>query len=202
MHLNEELLIQYNAERTSYKKEDTLFRQGQYPKYFFQVDIGLIKMSVFGHDHQEFIQQVFQPGESFGEPALLGNFPFPSSAIALQESIVWKIPRNDFFQILKDYFDIHLKLTNLLAKRLSYKTTLIRNLSTNQADERILHVIKFHCHNTSAINNQTCFPFTRKELSNMTGLRIETVIRTVKELEKQNKLRISKHKIYLVEPAN
>jgi len=201
MHLNEELLIQYNAERTSYKKEDTLFRQGQYPKYFFQVDIGLIKMSVFGHDHQEFIQQIFRPGESFGEPALLGNFPFPSSAIALQQAIVWKIPRNDFFQILKDHFDIHLKLTNLLARRLSYKTTLIRNLSTNQADERILHVIKFHCQNTAPVNNQTCFPFTRKELSNMTGLRIETVIRSVKELEKQNKLRISKHKIYLVEPA-
>ena len=199
MHLSEVLLIQYNAERTSYRKGDELFRQDQYAKYFYQVDIGLIKMSVFGNDHQEFIQRIFRPGESFGEPALLGNFPYPSSAIAIQAAIIWKIPKNDFFHLLKKHFDIHLQLTNILAKRLSYKTTLISNLSTNQADERILHVIKFHCQNTTSVNDLAYFPFTRKELSNMTGLRIETVIRVVKELEKQNKLHIRNHKIFLVD---
>jgi CRP-like cAMP-binding protein len=38
-------------------------------------------------------------------------------------------------------------------------------------------------------------PFTRQQLADMTGLRVETVIRTVKKMEKDGKLKIEGHKI-------
>ena len=37
---------------------------------------------------------------------------------------------------------------------------------------------------------------TRKELSNMTGLRIETIIRTIKKMEKDGKLKIVNGKVF------
>jgi CRP-like cAMP-binding protein len=40
-------------------------------------------------------------------------------------------------------------------------------------------------------------PFTRQQIADMTGLRVETVIRTVKKLKEDGKLEIEKHKIYL-----
>ena len=38
-------------------------------------------------------------------------------------------------------------------------------------------------------------PFTRQEIANMTGLRVETVIRSVKSLEEQGLLKIIDRKI-------
>ena len=38
-------------------------------------------------------------------------------------------------------------------------------------------------------------PFTRQQLADMTGLRVETVIRAVKKMEKEGKLSLEGHKI-------
>jgi CRP-like cAMP-binding protein len=39
-------------------------------------------------------------------------------------------------------------------------------------------------------------PYTRKEMSIMTGLRIETIIRTIKKMEKETKVSIKNGKVY------
>jgi CRP-like cAMP-binding protein len=38
-------------------------------------------------------------------------------------------------------------------------------------------------------------PFTRQQLADMTGLRVETVIRTIKMMEKNGKLFLDGHKV-------
>ena len=38
-------------------------------------------------------------------------------------------------------------------------------------------------------------PYTRQQLADMSGLRVETVIRTVKKMEKEKKLSLEGHKI-------
>lgn len=40
-------------------------------------------------------------------------------------------------------------------------------------------------------------PFTRQEIANMIGIRVETVIKYVKVLEKSGELRILKGKIFI-----
>ena len=43
---------------------------------------------------------------------------------------------------------------------------------------------------------ENLIPFTRQEMANFLGVRVETIIRTVKELEEEGVLRIEKGKIY------
>ncbi len=197
MHLSEELMIQYNAERVHFRKNNVIFEQGSYPRWYYQVENGLVIVSRFDENHEEFIQRVFRPGESFGEPPLLGDFPYPSTATPKTEVIVWRIPKPYFVKLLRENFDAHMRLTTLLSKRLSYKSKLIADLGLHSGDKRILNIIKFHCAATPSKEDPVLFPFTRQELSGMTGLRVETVIRVVKDLEKQGKLIIRDHKIYL-----
>ena len=40
-------------------------------------------------------------------------------------------------------------------------------------------------------------PYTRQQIADMTGLRVETVIRTVSRLKEEGKISVIKHKIYL-----
>lgn len=47
----------------------------------------------------------------------------------------------------------------------------------------------------SSPNDQIRIPCTRQQIADMSGSRVETVIRTVKKLEKQGKLVLQGHKI-------
>ena len=45
-------------------------------------------------------------------------------------------------------------------------------------------------------NTKELVPFTRQEIANFTGLRVETVIRTFTKMKANNKIEIINHKIY------
>ena len=154
-------------------------------------------MYIINPEGQEFTQGIFSAGESFGEPALLGNFPYPSSASAITDSRVWRLPRPEFIQLLKENFELHLKLDQVLCKRLQYKSMVLTEVSSYDPEHRLITVIKYFKSKMlkQSQKEKVIIPFTRQQLADMTGLRVETVIRAVKKMEKEGKLSLEGHKI-------
>ena len=152
-------------------------------------------MYIINPDGQEFMQGIFNPGESFGEPALLGNFLYPSSAMAIVDSKVWRLPKAEFIQLLKENFDLHLKLDQVLCKRLQYKSMILTEVSSYDPEHRLITVLKYFKSKLVNQKEKVLIPFTRQQLADMTGLRVETVIRAVKKMEKEKKLILEGHKI-------
>src|SRR5687767_177532 len=95
-------LEKYHAKLVSLRKEQVLFHEGDRALDYYQVEEGSVKMYIVSNDGQEFIQGIFAAGESFGEPALIGNFPYPGSVVALEKTKVWKLPSDYFLQMLKE----------------------------------------------------------------------------------------------------
>lgn len=180
----------------SIRKDEILFDAGTQATDFFQVAEGQIKMYILNEDGQEFTQGVFQPGESFGEPALLGDFPYPSGAIAITDSTIWRLSKPEFLQLLKENFDLHLKLNRVLCQRLQYKSMVLTEISAHTPEHRlttIMHYLKSKMNLPE--NGKALIPYTRQQLADMTGLRVETVIRTIKKMEQQGKLKLEDRKI-------
>lgn len=181
----------------SLRKDQILFHQGDSALDYFQVEEGSIKMFIVSPDGQEFIQGIFAAGESFGEPALIGKFPYPGGAKAIENGKVWKLSGDYFLQMLRENFDLHLKMTGVLCERLRYKSMVLSEISSHDPDHRIISLLKHFkskngkCGETSRVR----IPFTRQQIADMSGLRVETVIRTVKKLEKEGKLVLEGHKI-------
>jgi CRP/FNR family transcriptional regulator, cyclic AMP receptor protein len=189
-------LERYHAKLVSLKKDQMLFQEGEAAIDYMQVESGAVKMFIVSADGQEFIQGVFNAGESFGEPALIGKFPYPGSVVAIEPSKIWKLPADYFFQMLKENFDLHLKMDQVLCQRLRYKSMVLSEISSHEPEHRILSLLKhFKSKNTSAAANKITIPYTRQQLADMTGLRVETVIRAVKKMEKEKKLVLEGHKI-------
>ena len=189
------LLLQYKARVVNVRKDQTLIDEGEPASDFLQVKEGQIKMYIINPDGQEFTQGIFNPGESFGEPALLGDFPYPSSAMAMVDSKVWRLPKHEFIQLLKENFDLHLKLDQVLCKRLQYKSMILTEVSSYDPEHRLLTVLKYFKSKLVNQKDKVLIPFTRQQLADMTGLRVETVIRAVKKMEKEKKLILEGHKI-------
>lgn len=192
------ILQQYKARLVNTRKDQILMEEGEMAADFFQVEEGQVKMYILNPDGQEFMQGIFNAGESFGEPALLGGFPYPSNAIVVTPGKVWRLPRLDFLQLLKENFDLHLKLDQVLCKRLQYKSMILTEVSSYDPEHRLTTVLKYFKDKLIAGSSpatKTPIPFTRQQLADMTGLRVETVIRTIKKMEKENKLKLEGHKI-------
>ncbi|MFN8333711.1 MAG: cyclic nucleotide-binding domain-containing protein [Cyclobacteriaceae bacterium] len=102
------ILESYHARLVSVRKDQLLFEEGDQATDFFQVEEGQIKMFVLNDEGREFTHGVFEAGESFAEPALLGDFPYPASAVAITAGKVWRLSKYDFLRLLKDHFDLHL----------------------------------------------------------------------------------------------
>lgn len=191
-----ETLQKYNARLVSLQKDQLLFQEGDSAIDFLQVETGSVKMYSVNDDGQEFIQGIFHAGDSFGEPALIGSFPYPGNVSALEPSTVWKLPADHFFRMLKENFDLHLKMDQILCQRLRYKSMVLSEISSHEPEHRILSLLKhYKSKNGLPAARQVMIPYTRQQLADMSGLRVETVIRTVKKMEKSKKLIIEGHKI-------
>lgn len=198
MIIPRELLIEKRASFFEVQKDDYIFTEDESASFYFQVISGAVKMSSYSDNGQEFIQGVFKAGQSFGEPAIFGDFSYPNNAVATEKSEIARLPKDIFFELLQENFDIHKKFNALLSNRLRYKAILLKEISSYNPDHVILALLKYLRDNSSTPNKtQFCVPYTRQQIADMTGLRVETVIRTVKKLQGEGKLEINKHKIYL-----
>ncbi|MEO5599616.1 MAG: Crp/Fnr family transcriptional regulator [Cyclobacteriaceae bacterium] len=190
-------LAQYQGRLVNLRKDQILFHEGGKASDYYQVESGSVKMFIVSPDGQEFIQGIFNPGESFGEPALIGKFPYPGSVKAMEPSRVWKLPGDYFQNMLKENFDLHLKMDQVLCQRLRYKSMVLSEISSHDPDHRIFSLLKYYKAKNSKPGEQgkTIIPYTRQQIADMSGLRVETVIRTVKKMEKEGKLLLEGHKI-------
>lgn len=190
-------LVKYHAKLLSLSKDQVLYREGDKASDYYQVETGSVKIFIVSQEGQEFIQGIFGPGESFGEPALIGNFPYPGSSAAIEPAKVWKLPGDYFFRMLKENFDLHLKMDQVLCQRLRYKSMVLSEISSYDPGHRILTLLRyFKTKNTKeGPDNKIIVPYTRQQLADMSGLRVETVIRTIKKMEKEGKLSLEGHKI-------
>jgi CRP/FNR family transcriptional regulator, cyclic AMP receptor protein len=167
------ILEKYHARLLSLRKDQVLFHDGDKATDYYQVDEGTVKMFIVSPDGQEFIQGIFSAGESFGEPALIGKFPYPGSAKAIESCSVWKLSGDYFIQMLRENFELHLKLTQVLSQRLRYKSMVLSEISSHDPDHRIISLLKYYkAKNTTAENPRVRIPYTRQQIADMSGLRV------------------------------
>ncbi len=192
------LLQKYGASLNRFVKREYIFHENWQAHFYFQIEEGIVKMCNEG-ERNDFIQGIFMQGESFGEPPLLADFPYPASACAISDAKIWVLKKEHFFLLLKENFEAHLCLTKTLAHRLRYKSSVMRDINTNAPEDRIITIIDYFKQKVPFENRKDKFyevPFTRQLLADLTGLRVETVIKKIAELAEKGFLEIREHKVF------
>lgn len=195
--IDEDLLLNHGAKKATFSKGDQLFREGESANNFYQIASGEIKMNNYNEDGKEFIQGIFSIGQSFGEPPLLANVKYPANAEALSDAEVFQLSKEQFLELLSSNPKVHLKITETLAKRLYYKAIMVSEISSQEPEHRILRIIDY-LKQINKVEGRFTYrlDLTRQQLADLTGLRVETVIRASKSLEKKGEVQIKKRKIF------
>jgi CRP-like cAMP-binding protein len=193
-----DLLEKYCSVKKYFPKNEIIFEQGNLPAYYYQIISGEVKMSNYNDDACEFIQGIFYKDQSFGEPPLFLNQHYPANAIAVEDSEIFLLPKNNFMKLLEENPAVSIKIIENLAQRLYYKSVMAAEMSTQEPEHRVLKLIDHGIayFNFKKDDNGYLINFTRQQIGDLTGLRVETVIRTIKSLEKKGFLKIINRKVY------
>ncbi len=196
MVIDEDILREYNAEIHCYEAGEIIFFENASPKFYYQISKGLVKLNTYRDDGSEFIHSLPSEGSCFAETFLWGDNYYCINAVAVTETEVWRMSKNNFFNLIESCSDVMKNLMTFTADRMFYRHKMLSAISENKPSYRIIklfELLKYYNNQQESFNYRV--PFSRQQLASLTGLRVETVIRTVKRLESENLLKISNGKI-------
>ncbi len=192
------LLELHQATKKNYAKGTIIFNEGSLPMHYYQIISGEVKMSNFNDDGREFIQGIFHEGQSFGEPPLFIERTYPACAIAVSDCEIYVVTKTKFLDMVTTNSEVSLEIIENLAKRLHYKSMIAEEISTHDPEHRLLKLMDYSIQffQLEKDKNGYLIALTRQQMADLTGLRVETVIRAIKSLEKKNQIKIINRKVF------
>lgn len=193
MELDLDEFIKLGGIEKHFIKNSTIFKEDDEPRYFYIVKKGCIRLFSTNNDGKEITQGLFIDNQTFGEPPILLGKSYPSTAVALIDSIVIKFPKEIFFIILDQNHKFTKTMLYTFAERIYNKALNIQILNSHNPEEKILKLFNI----IKGDNNKKIqIEYTRQQIADLTGLRVETVIRTLSKLKEKHNVEIIKHKVY------
>ncbi len=190
-------LISLGAGYKNFATNEIIFLEGTQCYYYYQLVSGSVRWVQIGEDGKEFVQDMIEPGECFGEFPLFDDEPYAASAIANNGSVVLRLPKETFQQLLREDPELHADFSKLLVERLRFRFLLSKDLAGNKPTDKICSLLSyFKTHKKYFCNKCNLVQLTRQQIADMTGLRVETVIRSIRHLEVAGRLQIQKGKVY------
>ncbi|MCD9616330.1 Crp/Fnr family transcriptional regulator [Chryseobacterium gleum] len=191
MNIDEKILYSFGGERITYKPKDFIFREGEHSQYYFQIISGKVKLNTFNENGKEFILNILGKNQSFGDPLLFIEKLYPTNAVSLQATEIIRMPKSNFMEMLQQHPDLSLEMNICLSQRLYYNSLMIHNMASSDPSQRLKGLLDYlkSYHDGDC---QHCFPIelTRQQMADLTGLRVETIIRTVKKMVKNEVIKL------------
>ncbi len=196
MQIDLDLLYSWGAVAKKYKKNEIIFEEEEVAYFYYQILDGGVRMFNSNEEGKEFTQGLFCCGDGFGEPPLFINETYPAKAITIQDSTILKLSKDKFLKILDEYPSIQKDFLLLFAQKIHSKSRTSKEIINQKPEYRISAFLNSYKRKSGNSNAKILIPFTRQEIANYTGLRVETVIRVFTKMNETNKVEIINHKIY------
>ena len=190
-------LLAWGAVYKKVRSGEVIFSEGAECSYYNQLVSGTVRWINIDEEGKEYIQTIIEPGECFGELPLFDDGVYAASAIADDDVVLIRLRKNTFLQLIKENYDIHFEFTKLLAKRVRFKFLILKSIAYHAPEIRIAALLSYlKKENKNFCSKCNQLKLTRQQVADMTGLRVETVIRTMRHMHDKGDLVIEKGKVF------
>jgi CRP/FNR family transcriptional regulator, cyclic AMP receptor protein len=164
------------AAQRSYPSGEVVFMQGDPGDALYAVVTGKIRISAGGSDGREIFLNIMEPGDTFGEIALLDGGPRTAAATAIVASELVLIRREHFLDVLAHEPRVALELLRLCGERLRWTSGLAEDAALLDAParlaKRLLSLCQLHGQRTDA---GIALRISQEELASFLGLSRQVV---------------------------
>ncbi len=187
----------------SYNKNSVILSEEEDGSALFVIVHGKVKVCRISKDDssKEVILSILNPSDFFGEMALLDGLNRSANVIALEDSKLFIIQRNDFLALLHEFPDVSIALLQELAQRLRGASMKIKALSLKDAEGKVATVLLQIADDVGRIKHGIVeiekLPY-QHELANMAGTSRETISRTLHSFAKKGLVELEGSRLRIV----
>ncbi len=183
-----------------YKKKESVYLEGNQSKGIYFVNKGKVKTYHANDDGKEFITGLYKEGDFFGYLTLLEENKYVDSAMTLDDSELYLLPKEDFFSLVYKNAEVSRKFINMLADNLKEKELQLIKLAYNSVRKRVAEALVTLSSRYKKDNNT---PFSmnisREDLSNISGTAKESAIRSLSEFKDDGLIEINNGTITILQ---
>lgn len=147
---------------------------------------GRIKLSVLSETGKEFAIDIFQPGEIFGEFALIDEATRSNMAQALDDAQMWVFGKRDFIRLLETRPKLAMNYIRLVGGRRRRMEKKLSDITTKDVAARVCELL--HDISTSSAtpeNPELLVPLTHQDVASLIGASRQTTTTVLNDLERR-----------------
>jgi CRP-like cAMP-binding protein len=195
--IGEDLLKSFGGELIHFNEKEIIFKQGDQPLFYYQIVKGKVKENNYSQDGKEFIHNILGDEQSLGDSMLFVDKKYPINAETLQPTTIIKLPKQNFLKLLEAHHEISIQISECMSQRLYFQTLMLQNLASNDPVIRLTGLLEYlKSFHSDDIPSSFEIHLTRQQIADLTGLRVETVIRAFKKMEQNQMIKIDNRKIF------
>jgi CRP-like cAMP-binding protein len=165
------------------KKKETVFLEGDRGHALFLCAEGAVQLAKTSQSGQDVVIKVVRPGEVFGEVILFEKDRYPVSALALENTLVYLLPKIQFHCLLENG-EFRNDFISILMQKMRYLAERIQFLTVHDVEDRFWKFLKEHFEGRKSFSAG----LSKKDMAAAIGTTPETFSRLVLRLKKEGKL--------------
>lgn len=172
--------IDVNNKTKHYKKKDSIYSESNTPLYLYYLEKGKVKTLKNNKQDKELITGLYNEGDFFGYVALFENESYDEEAIAMEDSVVKLIPKDDFFKLIYQNRDVANTFMKLLSKQVREKEERLLKIAYDSVRKKVAESLLMLRERYGKSESEVfSFPISREDLAHIAGTATETLIRTL-----------------------
>lgn len=179
----ESLLTNRKSRRV--KKNEMIFIEGDGPCFLYYLQSGKVKTYKRNNTGKEYITQLFQSGEFFGYINLLNDSQYGESAMAIENTELVQVPREDFYCLIFSNSEISRKFIKIISNNISDVEDRMVKLAYDSARQRMADALILLYNKYCTREDENSFPAHRENISAIAGISPESVSRNLSDFKKE-----------------
>jgi len=189
-----------NQKTRKFKKKDIIYREGDYASYSYMIKSGKVKTYKINIDGKEFIHDIYTGGSFLGEKALIQDSDRTEFAMAMEETELVLIPRQDFQDLVFQNREVSGQFIKLLSKNLAEREKELMDMAYNTVRKRTADTLMKLYDTYENKGGVTAFKIARADLAGMVGTAPESVIRILSEFKTDGLIEVDSSQISVLKP--
>jgi CheY-like chemotaxis protein/CRP-like cAMP-binding protein len=196
--LRETGMLQFNPDNYNselYTKKQVIYAEGKRPRFLYYLVKGKVKGFKTHEDGKEYITDLYSDGDFIGYPALIEEKNYDDSAVALEDTEMVQVPREDFQQMIDGNISVASKFIRIITQNVKEKEERLLSLAYSSLRKRVAKALvdihgKF---NTGGENRP--IEISREDIAHYVGTATESLIRTLSDFKSEKLIEIKDGKI-------
>jgi CRP-like cAMP-binding protein len=187
--------------KKKFAKDQIVLFEEDTAKYMYIIYAGKVRVVKQSIEGREQIITIHKKNDFFGEMSLLDGKTAPATVIAHEDAVIGLLSKNDFEQHLLSNEKIRGKIIDLLCSNLRDSWAMIKILSFNNAEQRIMAVLERMHELYGVVDDRGGIinvRLTHQQIANYASVTRETVTRALNRFEKEAIVQILESKYILL----